>query len=78
MIGDRYQRFSASVFSFVFTVAMTGGILFPWIVGRLGKSMGLQTGMLVALFGWAAVVAMVLAVRKEPDVNAVRDRTSTL
>jgi fucose permease len=73
MIGDRYQRFSASVFSFIFTVAMTGGILFPWVVGRLGKSMGLQTGMLVALFGWAAVVMMVLTVRKEPDAPQVRD-----
>lgn len=73
MIGDRYQRFSASVFSFVFTVAMTGGILFPWIVGHLGKKMGLQAGMLVALFGLAAVFVMALTVRNEPDRPQARD-----
>jgi fucose permease len=73
MIGDRYQRFSASVFSFVFTVAMTGGILFPWIVGHVGKKMGLQAGMLVALFGLVAVFVMALTLRNEPDRPQVRD-----
>ncbi len=75
MIGDRYQRFSASVFSVVFTIAWFGGIVAPWSVGKLAASFGLRAGMALPLVGRVCVVALLLALRPHHRTIASPHRT---
>ena len=63
LIGDRYQRFSASVFSFIFTVALIGGMAFPPLVGRLAATYGLRAAMAVPLAGITIVIALAISLR---------------
>jgi len=62
MVGDRYRRFAASVFSFVFTLAMAGGIIAPWLVGKIATGFGLRYGMLVPLLGRIMLIILLLVV----------------
>ena len=65
MVGDRYTRFAGSVFSLLFTLALFGGILFPWSVGRVSQSTGIRAGMLVPVAGSAVICVLLLVLKIE-------------
>ncbi len=41
-VGDRYAQLSGTAFSMVIVMALTGGMLLPWMTGVLGASYGLR------------------------------------
>jgi MFS transporter, FHS family, glucose/mannose:H+ symporter len=41
-VGDRYTQLSGTAFSIVIVMALTGGMLLPWLTGVLGASYGLR------------------------------------
>jgi MFS transporter, FHS family, glucose/mannose:H+ symporter len=41
-VGDRYTQLSGTAFSMVIVMALTGGMLLPWLTGVLGASYGLR------------------------------------
>jgi fucose permease len=41
--GARFQRHSGTVFGILFTMALTGGMLLPWLSGQLAARFGLRT-----------------------------------
>ncbi len=70
--GSRFQSHSGTVFGILFAVALSGGMLFPWVAGQLGGAAGLRWvfGMIAAAF--AAIVALSrlaarLSIRKEAE-----------
>lgn len=63
IVGNRYPRFSASVFSLIFTIALIGGITFPWIVGQVASAYGLRAGMVLPIAGCSAAVLLMLVIR---------------
>ncbi len=63
IVGDCYPRFTGSVFSLLFTLAMFGGIGAPWAVGRIAQSASLRGAMLVPV---AASVCMCLILLRVP------------
>ncbi len=63
MVGDRYTRFTASVFSLIFTIGMFGGIVAPWVAGKLAAAYGLHTAMLLPIAGRIAALALIVAIR---------------
>ncbi len=70
MAGDRYQRFSGTVFGFLFTVGNLGSISFPWALGHISQAAGVRPGMLVPLAGTFLVTICSVAVAR----GASRDR----
>lgn len=69
MVGDRYSRFTGTVFGLLFAIALVGGMAFSWGVGQVSQPFGLRTGMLFPLAG--AVAISVLAWRLSPTASAV-------
>lgn len=55
IVGDRYQRFAATVFSLVFAVALVGGWVFPQCAGWLAKFYGETSAMVLPLVALAFV-----------------------
>jgi len=45
--GDRYATLSGTAFSVVMTMALAGGMLYPYVVGVLGASTGLRNAFLI-------------------------------
>jgi MFS transporter, FHS family, glucose/mannose:H+ symporter len=61
-VGDRYTQLSGTAFSIVIVMALTGGMLLPWLTGVLGATYGLRGSFAivpVALVLLAALLAIV-------------------
>lgn len=61
--GDRYERFAATVFSLIFTVALAGGWVFPKVAGEVAKQRGMHAAMFLPFVAVAAVALFTLAIR---------------
>ena len=46
-VGDRYAELSGTAFSVVIVMALTGGMLLPWLTGVLGATYGLRTSFAI-------------------------------
>jgi fucose permease len=46
-VGDRYTQLSGTAFSIVIVMALTGGMLLPWLTGVLGASYGLRDSFVI-------------------------------
>ena len=61
-VGDRHTQLSGTAFSIVIVMALTGGMLLPWLTGVLGATYGLRGSFAivpVALVLLAALLAIV-------------------
>ncbi len=64
--GDRYQRFSGSVFGLLFSIGLCGGMIFPWAMGHLAEGFGLRRTMSLPLVG-ALMICMLTSVIRARD-----------
>jgi fucose permease len=53
--GDRYAKRSGTVFGFLFSIALIGGMLFPWAVGQVSQRETVHAGMIVPCLGAAGI-----------------------
>lgn len=70
--GDRYQRSAGTVFGLLFSIAVCGGMAFPWGVGQIGQAFGVRAGMLLPILGAATILILLVVInRREAKVNAL-------
>ena len=60
--GDRHSQQAGTVFGFLFSVALIGGMLLPWTVGEVSQTLSLRMGMIVPGFGAIGITALSTAV----------------
>jgi MFS transporter, FHS family, glucose/mannose:H+ symporter len=58
--ADRYERMAGTIFGFLFSVGLIGGMLFPWGVGHISQAQSLRMGMIVPLIGSIAITMLAL------------------
>jgi MFS transporter, FHS family, glucose/mannose:H+ symporter len=63
-VGDRYAHLSGTAFSIVFVMALTGGMLMPYVTGVLGGRYGLRTSFLVVPIALVGIVVLLGVVRR--------------
>jgi MFS transporter, FHS family, glucose/mannose:H+ symporter len=56
--GDKYHKFSGTVFGLLFGIALMGGMSFPWAVGHVSQAWGVRYGMMVPMAGAAAICVL--------------------
>jgi MFS transporter, FHS family, glucose/mannose:H+ symporter len=56
--GDAYRKLAGTVFGLLIAIALIGGMSFPWAVGQLSQAWGVRSGMVVPLFGAAAICVL--------------------
>jgi len=56
--GDRYAKQAGTVFGLLFSVALIGGMLLPWTVGRVSQRLGVHMGMVVPGIGAIGITAL--------------------
>lgn len=49
--GDRYSQRAGTVFGLLFSIALMGGMLFPWAYGQVSQNVSVRAGMLVPCLG---------------------------
>ena len=58
--GDRYPQGAGTVFGLLFSIALIGGMTFPWAVGQLSQQLGVRFGMLVPGLGAIGIIGLAL------------------
>jgi FHS family glucose/mannose:H+ symporter-like MFS transporter len=66
-VGDRYARLSGTAFSIAFVMALTGGMVMPYLTGVLGGRYGLRTSFLVVPIALVGIVVLLVTVRGVPS-----------
>ena len=56
--GARFQSHSGTVFGILFAVALSGGMLVPWLAGQLGGAVGLRWVFGTMAASFAAILAL--------------------
>jgi fucose permease len=64
MAGAAFRDHSGTVFGILFTVALSGGMLMPWIAGHLSEAAGLRAAFVLAAGGFAAIAVLTIASRR--------------
>src|SRR5215469_13955154 len=60
--GDRYSQRAGTVFGLLFSIALVGGMTFPWAVGQVSQRVGVRAGMIVPGLGALGIAGLSLAV----------------
>ena len=68
--GDRHPERAGTVFGLLFSIALVGGMMFPWAVGQVSQRVSVRAGMIVPGLGAIGIVGLSLAVM-------LRERNST-
>ncbi len=68
--GSVFAEFSGTAFSFIFAVALAGGMTAPWLVGQVAQGYGVGTGFWIPVAGCAAIVALQAAIWKRRSAAA--------
>jgi FHS family glucose/mannose:H+ symporter-like MFS transporter len=58
--GGYFAVLSGTAFSVIFTVALGGGMICPWLAGRIAKTSGLRTGLLIPVFNCFMILVLIL------------------
>jgi MFS transporter, FHS family, glucose/mannose:H+ symporter len=73
LVGDRYAHLSGTAFSIAFVMALTGGMLMPYLTGVLGARYGLRTSFLIVPVALVGIV-LLLGVARQPQVEGPRSK----
>jgi FHS family glucose/mannose:H+ symporter-like MFS transporter len=60
--GDRYSQRAGTVFGLMFSIALIGGMMFPWAVGQISQQVSVRAGMIAPAIGAIGIVGLSLAV----------------
>lgn len=69
MVGDRFPRFAGTVFGVLFSLALIGGMTFPWAAGHLAQDYGLRAGLALPLLGAALFTILELVLIRTSRVT---------
>jgi MFS transporter, FHS family, glucose/mannose:H+ symporter len=60
--GDRYSQRVGTVFGLLFSIALIGGMTFPWAVGQVSERVSVRAGMIVPGVGAIGIIVLCLRV----------------
>jgi len=64
LAGARFRQHSGSVFGILFTIALSGGMLMPWLAGQLAETIGLRSVFVQAAASFLAIALLNFVVRR--------------
>ncbi len=64
LVGEAFPSLSGTSFGVVFVIALSGGMMAPWLAGKLAAASTLRTGFLVPFINSALIVFIALTIRK--------------
>ncbi len=75
--GDRYPQSAGSVFGLLFAMALLGGMISPWAVGRVSQTYAVRYGMFIPLVGSVLIclTARLLARSEATDAQSAKAAT---
>ena len=63
--GDRYPERAGTVFGLLFSIALIGGMTFPWAIGQISQGISVRAGMIVPALGAVGIISLSLVLLRE-------------
>jgi len=70
-IAHRFPYYHPGFYNGLFSLAMTGGFLAPWLLGYFAEAWGIQAVMILPLFGTFMVFLLVLLIMLEAKLSSL-------
>jgi FHS family glucose/mannose:H+ symporter-like MFS transporter len=70
--GARFASVSGTAFSVIFTVALCGGMLSPWLAGAIAKSSTLRRGLFIPVVNCVMIVVLQLVLNRASKKPGLR------
>lgn len=64
IVGENFASFTGTAFSFVISVGLAGGMLSPWLVGRIAQASSIRSGLFVPVFNCAMILVLLALITK--------------
>ncbi len=64
VVGEAFPRFSGTAFSFVFVVALAGGMTCPWLTGKLAYAYSIKQGMFIPVFNCSMIILLIIFIQR--------------
>ncbi len=64
IVGENFAAFSGTAFSVVIAVGLAGGMIAPWLAGRIAQASSLRNGLSVPVFNCVLIIVLVLLIMK--------------
>ena len=58
IVGGRFAAFTGTAFSIVISVGLVGGMLAPWLAGKIAEASSLRRGLVIPVFNCAMIVVL--------------------
>lgn len=65
VVGGRFAAFSGTAFSVVIATGLLGGMLAPWLAGKIAEASSLRRGLVIPVFNCAMIVILALGVARQ-------------
>jgi fucose permease len=62
--GEAFPDLTGTAFSVIFMVALTGGMIAPWLAGRVANASGLRSGFIIPVVSGAMIILLLLMIRR--------------
>jgi nitrate/nitrite transporter NarK len=76
-IAHRFPYYHPGFYNGLFSLAMTGGFLAPWLLGYFAEAWGIQAVMILPMFGTCMVFVLVLLIMLESKLSSLSEITRT-
>jgi fucose permease len=60
--GDRYSQRAGTVFGLLFSIALIGGMMFPWAFGQVSQRVSVRAGMTLPGLGAVGIIGLSIAI----------------
>lgn len=74
-IAHRFPYYHPGFYNGLFSLAMTGGFLAPWLLGYFAEAWGIQAVMLLPMLGTCMVFVLVLLIMLESKLSSLSEIT---
>ncbi len=74
-IAHRFPYYHPGFYNGLFSLAMTGGFLAPWVLGYFAEAWGIQAVMILPMLGSCMVFALVLLIMLESKLSSLTEVT---
>ena len=62
--GEAFSDLTGTAFSVIFMVALAGGMIAPWLAGKVADASGLRSGFIIPVVCCAMIILLLLAIRR--------------
>jgi MFS transporter, FHS family, glucose/mannose:H+ symporter len=76
IVGANFAAFSGTAFSVVIAMGLVGGMLAPWLAGKIAEASSLRQGFIIPVVNCAMIILLVALLRRVTRRRTLEARTS--